>query len=518
MAETIVPQPGKQLNTPELDVFAENERLRGEVAILEEIAEGVATANESALEMMFEVERAQAEVGATNEKLRAIIDNVQFGFFIIDKELRVSEEVTHSCLALFGQNKVANRHLDEVLGLDEYASEILRMSIDQVFEDILPENVTCDQLPCRFQVDNRIISMKARVLRSESENVHSILFSVIDVTDLEQERRQNIDNKTLLCILHDRGAFLNFIAEARSNVQLARAGLAEKDQSLVRRLVHTIKGNSSIFGLMDVVGVAHRVEEDNEIGVEGIAAIEEAVRVFLQDNYPILAVEWERESEPTFEVSTTSLTSLDALLATGDVDAAREWIRKLRMIRADTVWGPLPSLVEQLSMRYEKQVRLEVEGGDTRLRDDSMIPLLTCLQHIIRNAVIHGIEFPLEREEQGKDGCGTIRLSLQSDRDSFTIEITDDGRGINGEAVAEKYIEKGIRSAEEVNAMSDAEKRALILCDGVTTVEVADVNAGRGEGLAALKAAVGVANGSIYIDSTLGKGTVFRMTVPNVHP
>ena len=259
----------------EEELRAENERLRQEVAVLEEIAEGVAEANANAVEMMLDVERAQAEVNATNAKLRAIIDNVEFGFLICDRTLRVSEEVTHSCLSLFGQSKVASRQLDEVLGLDQDQAASLQMAIEEVFEDFLPEELTCEQIPSRFEIDGRVISMHARALRDESGEVQSLLFSIMDETDLEDERRQNAQNKALLKILNDRSAFLNFIGEMRSNVERARAALAAGEQTLLRRIVHTIKGNSAIFGLLDVVATAHRVEDGRTITSGGIAAIED---------------------------------------------------------------------------------------------------------------------------------------------------------------------------------------------------------------------------------------------------
>src|SRR5690606_27689452 len=141
-----------------------------------------------------------------------------------------------------------------------------------------------------------------------------------------------------------------------------------------------------------------------------------------------------------------------------------------------------------------------------------MMPILQSLTHLIRNSIDHGIEAPWER--QGKPATGLIRLHFAADDQAWRIEVTDDGRGINGDAVLRKAMDRGLISASQAGPMSHDERCQLIFLGGLSTAEAVTDVSGRGVGMAAVAEAIHEAKGTIHVSSSLGQGTKFEIVIP----
>jgi len=192
----------------------------------------------------------------------------------------------------------------------------------------------------------------------------------------------------------------------------------------------------------------------------------------------------------------------------------QDTVMDMRLVPMKKIVGKFPRLVRDLAREQDKDIDFVVEGDDVELDRTILTEISDPLMHLLRNAVDHGIEPPEVREANGKDPEGTITLSAERDRDHVLIQVRDDGAGIDHETMREKAVEKGVKSREEVEEMSDDAVEDLVFHPGFSTNdEVTDVS-GRGVGMDVVRDTVTRLDGSVAVDSTPGEGTTFTMTLP----
>jgi len=189
-------------------------------------------------------------------------------------------------------------------------------------------------------------------------------------------------------------------------------------------------------------------------------------------------------------------------------------VMRTRMVQVGQVFNKFPRVVRDLSREFGKNINLVVEGEDTELDKSLVEEIGDPLLHLVRNAADHGIESPEEREEKGKDPQGEIRLSASHAGNHIIIEVSDDGAGLDPDALKQKAIEKGLLTETEADDMTDAEAYQLIFRPGFSTTEEVGQVSGRGVGMDVVKTNLSELNGTIDIDSTLGEGTRFRLKLP----
>jgi len=159
-------------------------------------------------------------------------------------------------------------------------------------------------------------------------------------------------------------------------------------------------------------------------------------------------------------------------------------------------------------------VQLEMHGEETDLDKNLVEALADPLVHLVRNAVDHGIEMPDQREAAGKPRTGILTLAAEQEGDHILLIIEDDGGGMDPDVLRTKAVEKGMMDEDAAARLSDRECFELILAPGFSTkTEISDVS-GRGVGMDVVKTRIAQLNGSVEIDSELGKGTRLSIKVP----
>jgi two-component system chemotaxis sensor kinase CheA len=203
------------------------------------------------------------------------------------------------------------------------------------------------------------------------------------------------------------------------------------------------------------------------------------------------------------------VASLD--LVTADLQAA---VMKTRMQPIKKVFGRFPRVVRDLARNLNKEVNLEMQGEETDLDKNLVEALADPLVHLVRNAVDHGIEAPGEREANGKSRVGTVILTAEQEGDHIVLTIQDDGKGMDKEKLRSAAVEKGLMDAESAARLEARECYNLIFAPGFSTkTEISDVS-GRGVGMDVVKTRIEQLNGSVEIDSELGRGSIIRIQVP----
>lgn len=193
----------------------------------------------------------------------------------------------------------------------------------------------------------------------------------------------------------------------------------------------------------------------------------------------------------------------------------QEHAMELRMLPVSTVFTTFPRAMRDLARQYKKDVELFIEGGDTELDKKVLEEINDPLIHIMRNAVDHGIEPAAERVAAGKPAKGTIRLAARQEGDHIVIEISDDGAGIDPDKVRAAAIRKGYITESEAKSVSDREARYLIFEKGFSTAAIITELSGRGVGMDVVREfVVERLKGSLDVESELGQGSTFRLTIP----
>lgn len=209
------------------------------------------------------------------------------------------------------------------------------------------------------------------------------------------------------------------------------------------------------------------------------------------------------------EMLSKAVANLD--LVTADLQTS---VMKTRMQPIKKVFGRFPRVVRDLARSLNKEVVLELHGEETDLDKNLVEALADPLVHLVRNAVDHGIEQPDARVAKGKSREGTILLAAEQEGDHILLTISDDGHGMDPELLRRKAVEKGLMDKDAADRLTRTECFDLIFAPGFSTkTEVSDVS-GRGVGMDVVKTKITQLNGSVSVDSTLGKGSRIEIKVP----
>jgi two-component system chemotaxis sensor kinase CheA len=195
-------------------------------------------------------------------------------------------------------------------------------------------------------------------------------------------------------------------------------------------------------------------------------------------------------------------------------DELQNSVMSIRMLPVKTVFQRFPRLVRDLARSLGKEVRLVMEGEGIELDKTILEQIGDPLVHVVRNSVDHGFELPEERLKKGKEAVGLLVIRAIREAGSVSIEITDDGRGLDAGALKRKAVDKGLLAIDAADAMSDEAAYQLVFLPGLSTAaKVTDVS-GRGVGMDVVQSNVRNLQGTIEIRSKLGQGTTLLIKLP----
>jgi two-component system chemotaxis sensor kinase CheA len=190
----------------------------------------------------------------------------------------------------------------------------------------------------------------------------------------------------------------------------------------------------------------------------------------------------------------------------------REGVMRVRLVPIGEIFRRMPFVVRDLARDSGKRVRLELRGQETEIDKFLIERMMDPVLHLVRNAVSHAFELPADRAAAGKPEEGSLTLGAASIGDTVVLEIADDGRGIDAEAVAARARAKGLDVPE---GPLDSSTLLEILCaPGFSTRDETDRASGRGVGMAVVKTTVEELNGSMSLQTAPGEGTRFVIELP----
>ncbi|EKU99045.1 chemotaxis protein histidine kinase-like protein [Leptolyngbya sp. PCC 7375] len=188
-------------------------------------------------------------------------------------------------------------------------------------------------------------------------------------------------------------------------------------------------------------------------------------------------------------------------------------ILKLRQVPLSSMFNLFPRMVRDLARQQRKSINLVIEGEDIQADKRILEEMKAPLNHLIRNAIDHGIEAPSERLAMDKVSMATICIKARQRNNRLEIEVIDDGRGLSLESIKRTALQRGLYTEAQLEKMDDEELQYLIFTPGFSTRTVVTEISGRGVGLDVVRVNVERLKGTIQIDSTPGRGCTFRFTI-----
>ncbi len=342
-----------------------------------------------------------------------------------------------------------------------------------------------------------------------------------------------------------------FSSELKEKVKEAQRCLMELMESpekrvcvdSVFRIFHTLKGSSSVVGFRNFQKMFHRLEDivkgwrGTTADVKVVGRISKVLDLVVSKTSDLTEDDMERieeilrgkekgEEERIFEYSKVYkdllekvidyTVELESHLSVGKIEMALISLKTLRSrllsLYEDLEYVPMSDLVsgfdrtvlrDAVELGKKAKLVLDVEGAKVS-RSDAHV-LRDCLIHMIRNAIVHGIESPEERVKAGKDEVGVVKLKAKIVGEVLEVIVEDDGRGIDKDAVLSKAKQLGIEGSDPYQ---------VIFYPQFSTLDKANMKAGRGVGLDAVKNFIEMRGGSIEVESEVGKFTRFRIKLP----
>ncbi len=205
----------------------------------------------------------------------------------------------------------------------------------------------------------------------------------------------------------------------------------------------------------------------------------------------------------------------DAMVFQGRVlNDLQHAVMKIRMVPVDQLFRRFPRIVRDVARQCGKQVELTIKGGQTDLDKSILDAIAEPMTHLVRNAIGHGIESGEERVRAGKRAQGALRLDAYHQGNQVVIEVSDDGRGIDGEKVRRRALGLGLLNADQAGRLTEAETLDLILRPGFSTAEEITEISGRGVGLDVVQNVLARLKGTVQIETAPARGTTFRLRLP----
>ncbi len=497
------------------------------------------------LNFMFIIFKFLRTLSAGDQKIMAAkheIDNIftsiQEGLLLVRRDGTISEQYSTSLTAIMGVPIKPGTHINELLQaclrnkeyeiaveyVDLLLSGQVKASMVKQLNPLLEVRLTVGEKRYATFEFTPVVPLSGV---GDVSSQDALLIAVFDVTEkmaLEQavanaKEQAKAEGEILSEILNSEAdAVTVFLRSAQQDIDEVNTALRDVigDASgyrtlvnMVFRIIHNIKGQSAMLGLSSIQMEAHRFED--------------------------IIVELQRRNLLTgTDLIPVSLAMSDLMSRLAKVGQIVDKLSRFASLRAThnseetmaDVAGPTDSIA--LATRYLSEFAQRIafdERKEVELNTQFQLPTLLppkimkiardVLPQLVRNAVVHGIEHPDERERLGKPRKGSISLSLSSDSDqNISIHVHDDGRGLSFDTIRNTLSTSGRMSTEQAAALTEQQLIAQIFEPGVSTAHVTGLHAGRGVGLDLVKEVVGKAGGQIRVQSRINEHTEFLLKFP----
>ena len=439
-----------------------------------------------------------------------VLGNVGQGFVTVAADGTMSAERSAILATWLGAAPASGQFVDYVAATDSEFALRFELGWSEVFAGFMPVELTLDQLPRRIEAGGHHLALDYRPI-GDGEVPDSVLVVVSDITaELERERSE-AERRELMAVFervsNDRNGFVEFCDEADELVRQIDGG-PDAGAELQRRL-HTLKGNSAIFGIESIASYCHALEtrvteEPGPLTDDERRQLVERWTAFTHRLESLLGKRGTRRIEITDDDVQRVLSALRLNKPADVMEIVTAWQLEPIARRFERV----AEQADRLARRMGKTVRIDIDDEGVRLDPTRWAPFWSSFVHAVRNAIDHGIEDAGERQRLGKPETARVSLRSTVDNGALTIEIRDDGRGIDWNRVRDRARALGLQTETQRDLVE------ALFADGVSTKDTVTDLSGRGVGLSALRAAAHSEGGEVTIVSEAQRGTCVRFAFP----
>lgn len=544
-----------------------NRDLRGQMAELDKI-------NAHLEDMVAEKTR---HLSARNREFQDILTNINQAIFSVAEDGLIRHEYSRMTEALFETNEVAGKDFITLLfplgnevrerKWKRFARKTYAKPDDAaaLCEKELPE----EDFDFEYTGKDGKVAVKNFTIVAEpvfetdaddQDVMQALMLIVHDMTEtyrlkeqLQQQARQDNTGEIMAAVSADRESFACFLEEAKSCMLTLNEGMekitAPDTLFEMYRATHTVKGNCGFLKLSGMQRAAHALEDIFNDAKEKrlilsprtIRNIEDRVKdlnrqvMKAEECLTSLDTQAKPDTVSPADTAPSQRRHEDASIRVpaGKLKALAESLRRianagggdnigqllqdleeLRMVPAHTLFDKYARVIPDLADATGKRATLECRGGDTMIDRTVAESMEEVMIHLVRNCVDHGIESPAVRRRAKKPAAGTVTLSAELEDRALILTIQDDGGGIDAVRVLQRAIEKGEITKTEAQGMSKEDALGLIFRPGFSSKRVATDISGRGVGLDAIADAVKTLGGALALQTEVGKGSTFRISIP----
>ena len=476
-----------------------------------------------------QVEERTASLHKAQSDIQSLMDNAEQGFLAVGSDLLVRPLYSAACETLLGGNPQGRPLLDLLYPGAPGAAATQRAIFGSVFKDAsdFTRGLKLELLAREIALGERIIQVAYKWLGQSS----AVMLVLSDITEtraltaaVERERTRM---EMIVLALKESREFLDLAGDFRGFLREELAGLVERraESAIAAELgrkLHTFKGLLAQFNFFHSPAALHEAERllAEKPAVDGAALagrLRRALNLDLVSISDVLGPDFlaggGRISLTAEQIAEMKKLATEALVLRPDSLSLARLVHTLEDLSALDVKAALAlhsrgalSLAERLGKAVQP---VTISGESVKLPEERYAAFFRSLVHVFRNAVDHGIETPEERLDADKAEEGRITCEIETGETTLTITITDDGRGIDREALESKWVRNGGDAAEaEAMTLDD-----LVFADGLSSRDDASDISGRGIGMAAVKGELTRLGGSVLLTTEAGQGTrlVFRL-------
>lgn len=478
--------------------------------------------------------RTDKQLAVAQRQTDDIMKTVNEGLFLIDKDLVIADQYSGKLEQILNQKNIAGRTLYDILKgmISQKDMDTTKLFVEQLYNVWVVEELIQDLNPLKqvmlSYIDENGVGITQflefnflRVMDEAGESVESVFVSVIDVTkeirlqaQMQKDKEQHDRQIEMISYLlnTDSRQLEHFMSETK--VRLERMNDILKDSTKVDlrakaeqlyRETHSLKGDASAVNLGALIGLAEKQEEKlkqllNQMSLKG------------DDFLPFTVGLDEMVSMVAFIDNLVQRLHLRAGGSVGSIANDEVHVQE----NDGGYWQEFfEKYAHDIASRQGKEVSVKVKGFDgLGIDDEAMSVYKDITVQLLKNAIVHGIEFPTERTAKGKSRVGRVELSLQAQGDSYSLQVKDDGAGIDWDRLREKAVETGTYSQEQAANLQPKDLLKLMFKSGLSTAQTQDEDAGRGVGMDIVKQLAGEAGGKIGVNSRSNQFTRIHITFP----
>ncbi|MDR0624011.1 MAG: Hpt domain-containing protein [Treponema sp.] len=471
--------------------------------------------------MIRGINRLTGNLKAERDEIAVMKDSLKAGLFLMNRDYIIQPQYSRALESVLEESNLQGRNFVDLLSdslnpkeresLKKYFNIFQKDKFRQELLDELNPLVEFDYIHAKSGKEKTLRCVFALVEREAGEKF--ILGSLVDVTAevelrrqlAKAESKQQEEMRSIFEIIHvDPAIFKDFLEDMEYEFEQINETM--KDQTIsahdamdiVFQSVHAIKSNALIIGLKNFSEKVHELEseikklkEQENISTEGLLHLTVNIEKIMKES-------------DSFKAVIDKIQSFYFQSMTMGMEKNQE-----QRVLIETLSRASRRTAEDL----EKKVRFEVSDIDSlALEQGPRRVIKEVLLQLVRNSVCHGIESPAERRSAGKDEEGSIGLSITVRDGKIHVRLQDDGRGLNFEQIRKKAEKMRILRKDQKTDKSALLK--VIFAPGFSTVESGGLHGGRGAGLNLVRDRIRNLGGSIKLQTTPGKGTVFNIFIP----